>query len=262
MTTTDQAVANLQLCWESLDAFIASLDDSQWEVQSLCPDWTIGGVVTHLAAVEHMLAGQPAAAFAESLPFEKVGAFMAETSDLDRSALIDRYQSVIATRKVDLGSMTDADMAGPSMTPVGPGTYGRFMAVRVFDFWVHEQDMRVPLGLPGHESGAAAEMAIDEIEMSLGYIVGKKVGLEDGRGLTINLTGPVERTMHVKVEGRAGQVPELADPDAVVTCDSTTFALLACGRIDPQGPIDEGRIGWSGDAELGERAARNLRFTM
>jgi hypothetical protein len=44
--------------------------------------------------------------------------------------------------------------------------------------------------------------------------------------------------------------------------DSTTFVQLACGRIDPQARIDAGAISWTGDAELGERAARNLRFTM
>jgi hypothetical protein len=38
--------------------------------------------------------------------------------------------------------------------------------------------------------------------------------------------------------------------------------LLACGRIDPQAPIDAGAITWVGDTDLGERAARNLRFTM
>jgi hypothetical protein len=37
---------------------------------------------------------------------------------------------------------------------------------------------------------------------------------------------------------------------------------LACGRIDPQGAIDTGAITWTGDAELGERTARNLRYTM
>jgi hypothetical protein len=137
------------------------------------------------------------------------------------------------------------------------------MAIRVFDYWVHEQDIRGPLGMPGHESGPAAAMAINEIEISLPYIVGKKIGLPDGKSLTFELTGPVERSMHVKVDGRAGNVESLDGPaDVVVTANSTAFALLACGRIDPQGPIDDGRISWSGDAELGEKAARNLRFTM
>ena len=58
------------------------------------------------------------------------------------------------------------------------------------------------------------------------------------------------------------QVDHLDDPDVVLTTDSTTFIQLACGRIDPQTLIDSGVLTWKGDAELGERAARNLRFTM
>ena len=95
-----------------------------------------------------------------------------------------------------------------------------------------------------------------------GYIIGRKVGLPDGASITIDLTGPIDRMFHVVVDGRAAQVEVLESPDVTVHTDSTTFALLACGRIDPQGPIDDGRISWEGDAEFGERAARNLAFTM
>jgi hypothetical protein len=38
--------------------------------------------------------------------------------------------------------------------------------------------------------------------------------------------------------------------------------LLACGRIDPEAAIASGKIRWTGDDEIGGRAARNLRFTI
>lgn len=44
--------------------------------------------------------------------------------------------------------------------------------------------------------------------------------------------------------------------------DTVTFIQLAAGRIDPQRQIDDGRVTWTGNVELGERAARNLRFTI
>ena len=80
--------------------------------------------------------------------------------------------------------------------------------------------------------------------------------------VTFDLTGPVTRTLHVRVDGKATAVDHLDDPDVVVTTDSTTFIQLASGRIDPQTQIDAGRIHWTGADELGDRAARNLRFTM
>ncbi len=262
MTTTDPAIANLFECWDSLDGLFASLGEADWETPSLCPDWNVRQVLVHLVSIETMLAGKGARSFAEDLPFGEAFDAASELETLEPAALVARWREVIATRRSELSAMTPDDLAHPSVTPVGPGTYGRFMAIRVFDCWVHEQDVRQPLGRPGHESGPAAEMAIDEIAGSLGYIVGKKIGLTDGQSITFELTGPVKRAMHVAVDGRAGVVDQLDDPTVTLAADSTTFALLACGRIDPAGPIDEGAIAWTGDDELGDRAARSLRFTM
>ena len=47
-----------------------------------------------------------------------------------------------------------------------------------------------------------------------------------------------------------------------LTTDTVTFIQLAAGRIDPQRQIDNGRVRWTGDSQLGDRTARNLRFTI
>ena len=261
-TALDPAITNLFACWDSLDELFASLADAEWDTPSLCPDWTVRQTLVHLASIEAMLAGKGARSFAENLPFGEALAAAEELEKLDASALLARWAAITRVRRDELATMTAEDLAHPSVTPVGPATYGRFMAVRVFDCWVHEQDVRVPLGRPGHEGGPAAEMALDEIAGSLGYIVGKKIGLGDGQSISFELAGPVSRTMHVAVDGRAAVVDQLDDPTVILSTDSTTFALLACGRIDPQGPIDDGQITWSGDDEIGDRAARSLRFTM
>lgn len=256
------AVDNLRRCFASVDELIASLATEQWATPSLCPAWTVRGVVGHLGGVEHMLLGEAPGSMTESIPFAKVGDWLAQVEALDDAAFLASYRNTIEARIAELDAVTDEQLELPSLTPVGPGTYGRFMAVRVFDYWVHEQDVRVPLGLPGHEAGPAAEMAIDEIHRSLPYIVGKKIGLDDGMSITFELTGPVQRSMHLVVDGRAALVESVDVADLTVTADSTTFALLACGRVDPQGPIDDGRITWSGSDEWGERTARNLAFTL
>ncbi len=261
-----ETLQNLEICVRSLEELLPSLTDEQWEAQSLCPDWTVREVITHLAGVEHMLTEWKPQSAEEPLPFEKLAAsvaeFAARTEGASGAELVDRWRSIMDIRRTQWAAMTVEDLDRECMTPVGPATYGRFMAIRVFDHWVHEQDIRRPLGIPGHETGPAAEMSIDEIQGSLGYIAGKKIGLPDGISMTVSLTGPVTRTMHVAVDGRARVVPALDHPDVTLTSDSTTFALLACGRIDPSAEIEGGRISWSGDDEWGERAARNLAFTM
>jgi hypothetical protein len=195
-------------------------------------------------------------------PFDRAGAFVQETAGLGAGAFMERVHDVLARRRQDLTTLGPSDLARPSWTPVGPGTYGRFMEIRIFDLWVHERDITTPLRRPTDDTGARAEIALAEVEGSLGYIVGKKVGLPDGKSIVFHLSGPLTRDLTVVVDGRAAVVSAVAEPDVEVWTDTVTFVQLACGRIDPQVPIDAGIIHWSGDAELGERAARNLRFTM
>lgn len=262
MTSRTETTDALTGCYHDLGALIQSLTSDQWAVQSLCPDWTVRGVVSHLAGVEHALTGWRPQPDDDKPPFAKVGPFMSEVAGLRDDDFTARVAGVLADRRRDLAAATDDDFARASMTPVGPGTYHRFMNVRIFDFWVHQRDMTVPLGLTTDDAGPAAEITVDEVHGSLGYITGKKIGLPDGMSLAVHLTGPVTRDLYVAVDGRAAVVDELASPSVELTTDSLTFVLLACGRIDPQGAIDDGRITWSGDAEWGERAARNLAFTM
>jgi len=216
------------------------------------------GVAVHVTAIETVLLGwRPG----DEHPFTRLGAVSTELSALTPDELRARHHDVIGRRHDELHAMTDEDFDAASVTPVGPGTYGRFMAIRVFDTWVHERDIRVPIGVPGDDTGPAAEMALDEVESSLGYIVGKKIGLPDGYGIAFHLTGPVTRTMYAKVEGRASRVDALDAPDITLTTDSLTFMLLACGRIDPNDAITATRITWTGDDDLAGHAARHLAFT-
>ncbi|GAB3217142.1 maleylpyruvate isomerase family mycothiol-dependent enzyme [Mycolicibacterium hippocampi] len=253
----DELRGALQHCYAAFETLCADLGDDDWRAQSLCPEWTVRDVVDHVTSIEAVMAGWLPDDDTTPPPFEKAGEFLADTAGYP-----DKVRAVYDLRRRDLAALSDDDLDRPCWTPVGPGTYGRFLAIRVFDFWVHERDITTPLGRATDDTGVAAEIALAEVENSIGYIVGKKVGLPDGKSLTFDLTGPLPRRLHVAVDGRAARVEHLEHPDVTVTTDSTTFIQLACGRIDPQAQIDSGAISWTGDDELGDRAARNLRFTM
>jgi len=262
MSTRTEIIANLDECWTSSSALARSLTPDDWTTQSLCPNWTVQGVFAHLTAIEEVLLGWWPTGPTDPPPFAAIPAIHEELADAPTTTVIQRFDTIVDRRRAELATMDDAAFATPCMTPVGPATYGRFMAIRVFDCWIHERDIRVPLDLTGADGGSAAEMALDEVRGSLGYIVGKKIGLPDGMGIAFELTGPVREQLFVWVDGRAAVVDELPRRDATVTTDSLTFMLLACGRIDPEAAVADGRITWSGDDDLGARAARNLRFTM
>lgn len=262
MRRLDEIRNALESCYLATEALCAKLKDVEWQVQSLCPDWNMRGVVNHVTGVEAVMAGWLPVDSLALPPLELANEFERETADLDNAAFVERVHATYNRRRTDLAALTESDLERPSWTPTGPGTYGRFLEMRVFDFWVHERDITTPLSRPSDDTGCAAEIALGEIERSLGYIVGKKIGLPDGKGIAIRLTGPISRELNVLVDGRAKRVDRIEHPDVEIVTDSTTFIQLACGRIDPQGAIDSGAITWNGDAELGEKAARNLGFTM
>ncbi len=262
MDDRETTIGALIGCYDELEALLGDLDEGEWQVQSLCPDWTVKGVVTHLAGVEDLLVGWLPQGPEDLPPFEKMAAFATEADALSGPELATRASSILDQRRSELRSLSGDDLARPGMTPVGPGTYGRFMEIRVFDFWVHQRDMTMPLGRPTDDSGPAATIALDEVHRSMGYIVGKRIGLPDGMSIAFRLRGGVDRAIDVVVDGRAGVVDQLEDPDVTVNADTTTFVMLACGRLDPQEQIDAGRISWTGDDRWGDTAARNLRFTM
>ncbi len=261
---TDLAITrgSLEQCYNAIEALSARLDPAQWRVQSLCPDWKARDVVQHLAMMERVMTGWLPSGPQELPHFDRVAAVEQEMAALDDKAFAGLVGQTFAARRRDLAALTPADMDRPSWTPVGVKTYGRFLEIRVFDFWVHERDITTPLGLRTDDAGPAAEIALAEVEGSLGYIVGKRIGLPDGASIVFHLTGPITRDLSVVVDGRARIVDHVARPDVELTTDTVTFIQLACGRLDPQGPIDAGEVTWTGDRELGDRAARNLRFTM
>ncbi len=254
-------VSGYETMFAYYDELCGRLRADQLAVRSLCPDWDLRGVVAHVVGVEDALDGW-APSTENPPPFAGVGAFAHEVAGLSPTDLAARAGAVTASRLAHLRSL-DADVVdAPSFTPTGIRTYRAFLQIRLFDMWVHARDIALPLGERLDDSGFVAETAVTEVAGSAGYIVGKKVGLPDGMSIVFHLDGGVRRDIAVRVDGRAAVVPDIENPDVEVFADTETFVLLAAGRVDPQERIDRGRISWQGDATWGERAARNLAYTM
>jgi uncharacterized protein (TIGR03083 family) len=262
VTDLDAVRSSLEQCYDAIEAICARMDQAQWQAKSLCPDWTARDVVSHLGMMERVMTGWLPRNAEEAAPLDRIGPYQDEVSRLDNAAFADRISDIFTGRRADLAKLTSDDLSLPSWTPIGPRTYGGFLDIRIFDFWVHERDITTPLGWTTDDAGPRAEIALGQVVSSIGYIVGKKVGLPDGTSIVFHLNGPLRRDVAVVVDGRARQVDVVANPTVELTADSTTFIQLAAGRIDPQEQIDAGKVTWTGDGELGDRAARSLRFTI
>jgi uncharacterized protein (TIGR03083 family) len=283
--------------WTSLAFVGAALAEEEWLFATACPGWNVAAQYAHVIGTESMLLGRPSPEIDPGRPEHvrnDIGGFnevwVATLAGQPRETVLAQFDEVTEARRAALDAMSEDDFSAPAWTPIGQSDYRRFMQIRVFDCWVHEQDVRDAVRRPGHEDGPVAEQAIDEIARALGYLVGKKAGAPDGSAVTLELTGPVERSFHVAMEGRAKLVASLDGPaTATVTLASSTFTRLACGRVDPGAVLDRppgaadgsGRGGagaggsgqagaaegagkglLSGDIDLARRVVANLAFTI
>jgi uncharacterized protein (TIGR03083 family) len=262
----DRLVDLLGAEWSSIAELLADLPSEDWSATVL-PGWDVHDVLAHMVGTECALSGMelpPVPDGSEHVRNDigKVNeAWVASRRAVSHQDLLAEFVAITAKRLASLRSMSVHDFYAPSWTPAGPGTYARFMQIRVFDCWMHEQDIRAAVGRPGNESGPAAERSLDEVVGALGYIIGKRGRAPDGSSVLIRLTGPIERDLHVIVEGRARVTDTLeGEPTAMITLSSSLFLRLAGGREDPEASAEAVRL--DNDLDLARQLASNLAFTI
>ena len=262
-------LTGLTEAWGLWDAFGEGLSDADWSTPSRCPGWTVQDNLAHIVGTEYMLDGRPSPEIEVSGDHIKhaIGAanekWVESMRPMSGPEVLAAFREISAKRLADLDAMSDEEFTAEGWTPVGEAPYGRFMAIRVYDAWLHLQDCREPLGMPGDESGLPAEMSIDEVGTAIGYIIGKKGGAPDGSRVEVTLTGPVERVLRVAVDGRASAVDEFdGPPTATLALSSSDFAALTGGRADPGPYLADGRVVLGGDEALARQLAENLAFTI
>ena len=253
--------------FDHLVALGEGLGEEEWETRSEVPGWTVKDNYSHVIGTELMLLGRPdqSVDVGEAPHLRNdIGRFN-EVSVLARRSrpgaeVLAELVEVVEARRAALAGMSEDDFDAESFTPAGKDTYGRFMQIRVFDCWIHEQDCREPLGRPGHDAGPAVEVALDEMATAMGFVVGKKAGAADGQSVRLQLTGPTARTIDVRVDGRATVVDDLDQPTTTITIPTLLWVRFAAGRRpgDPSHPA----VTIDGDQALGRSVIENAAYTI
>ncbi len=265
-------LAGLFAVWEDIETLVSGFDEAQWQAPTALPGWKVHDVVAHVIGTESMLqgAGTPDADIDVSTlkhVRNDIGVlnerWVRRLRDLSDAELLEKFRTTMAERRMALSDMSNHDWNQVTATPAGPDTYGRFMRVRVFDCWMHELDVRDAVGQHAGVSelvGPAAEQSLDEMATSMGFVVGKLGGAPDGSRVSIELMGPVGRTINVAVDGRAQVVDDFGDDDPTTTIrlDALVFARLAGGRTN----VDHDAITYGGDEAVGRRIVEHLNYVI
>ena len=276
ITTLDKSdvLPGLFAVWDSIDALLEGLPETGWQAATPLPGWCVRAVVSHIIGTESFLEGiAPPQPDIDVKVLEHVrndiGAmnecWVRHLSGESGNSVLERYRAVTGKRRKVLTSLPDEEWNALTPTPVGPDSYGRFMRVRVFDCWMHEQDIREALLRPSSDDelgGPASQLSLDEIAATMGFVVGKLAKAPDGSRIQFELTGPLTRSIRVSVDGRAQVVDDFGglEPTATIRLDALQFTRLAGGR--PMCPARAQDVELGGDKDVAAQIVEHLNFVI
>lgn len=267
-------LAGLFAVWDSIDALLDGLPEADWQAKSPLPGWDVKAVVAHLIGTESFLMG--VAAPEPDVDVSALGHVRNPIGVMNEywvrhlcgesgASLLERFRSVTEKRRKALTDLSNEEWNAATTTPAGPDSYGRFMRIRVFDCWMHEQDIRHALQQELSDeqlAGPASRLSLDAISTSMGFVVGKLAKAPEGSRVLFELTGPLTREIRVNVEGRAQVVDDFGgqEPTATIRIDGLQFTRLAGGR--PKSPARSQDIEFGGDKDLAAHIVERLNFVI
>jgi len=239
-----------------------------------CPGWTVLDQIAHVASLEAMVAGEPEPdvdishhAHVRHAFGARVERYVESRRGRDLEEVLDELEERLAERLMFYRSGTEwaeREVAGP----FGTTTWGDLLAIRTFDIWVHEQDVREALERPGGLDSGAAALAVSRLFAALPRIVAREAAIEPGNAVVLDLTGPTVGRAGARVEehdGKARGIPLFTGdaeehPDVVTTSLTMSTAVagrLAGGRKAP----DELHVVVHGDDEVARRVMAAMAIT-
>jgi uncharacterized protein (TIGR03083 family) len=269
-TDQDRLSALVAVWWEAIDSFTHVLErvgDDQWAMPTDLPGWDVHAIASHTAHLESLLAGRAhddveigdaphAHGMMGQFTEQGVVARRPETSD----ALITEIRESTTARHTQLLADPPTDPSAPAPGVFGAigWTTGLLLRNRPLDVWMHEQDIRRALDLPGNLDSAAAIHSTDYLMESLPYVVGKRAQAPVGSVVRLDVADHAPMTVVVGEDGR-GRVaaPDDGEPTVTLSMDRETFVVLAGGRR----PAEPDVVGVSGDDELGAQVLTAMAVT-
>jgi uncharacterized protein (TIGR03083 family) len=210
---------------------LRGLTAGEWSTPSRCGGWTVQDVVEHLAGVNRFwslsiragLRGEPTRLLASFDPVRVPAAMVEAARGASASATLESFQATSAELAAVVASLTDADWDRPAEAPPGHVAIRAVVLHALWDSWVHERDILVPLSRP-----QAVES--DEVFLSLAWAAALGPGVRAAAGSTsAGSLGVIGHDPEIKLTVQAGRVvtvhPGVPD-DADATIEGDAVQLV------------------------------------
>lgn len=221
---------------------LASLTDEQWAHPSRCEGWSSRDVIVHLDSTNSFwafsiaagLRGEPTQFLAGFDPVASPAQLVAGSPDSSASEVLDRFTASTDTLVSLLASLNDDDWSALAEAPPGHLSVSAVAHHALWDSWVHERDILLPLGIaPAEET--------DEIAACLRYAAALAPAFAISRGavgtgiLAVDVTAP-DISFVVEIGDRAAVRSGIA---ADVDLRLTGAAVDLLEALSIRRPIDQ-----------------------
>ena len=250
--------------WNSIYNLSQTLTEDEWAYETDCPGWSVKDCFSHLIGIEHRLLGRPVGCtdLEESAHVKNELGRRNEIDILLRrkvssESLVEEFNEVNSERLKIL--LKEVDFSKSVETPIGPGSLKDLVTMRVFDCWVHEQDIRRAVGRRGNISSQVALHCLLYVKNFMPYVVGKKAKIPEGKTILFKISDQTIESFSIGVrEGRAIFLEGDSRPDTSIETSVDVFLMLACGRKKINHILENDNISIHGDKDLGIRVASEI----
>ncbi len=258
----------VDIWWSGITDFTHLLEElppAAWAKETDLPGWTVWDVAAHTAHLEHLLAGgrhddvkvvdaPHARGFMGEFTEQGVIARLGRSKD---ELINEIRESATATHTAILSDGVPEGTT-PARDPFGAigWTNRTLWRNRPLDLWMHEQDVRRAVAMPGNLDSPGALHSVNYLSDSLGLVLAKRAAAPAGAVLRLEVDGHAPRAFTVTESGRGEELTDVPDSaDVTLSFDRESFARVAGGR----GPGD--RVSISGDEELGGQILDSMAVT-
>lgn len=248
---------------------LGALDPTDWSKPTVCPGWDVHDVVGHVLNdyVRRLSGSRDGYAGAVFANDETLPDYLARTNDEFVKATRQMSPRVVIELLEQLGPQLDAmwamrDLEGPAdldvswaATDVGSPAW-LDIAREYTEFWVHQQQVRDAVGVPGADDTELMGPVLDTFARALPYAL-RSEERPEGTVVKLELTGPAGGQWFATRHADRWALTSVGEePSARVSMDQDTFWRLATRGID----VEEarGRADLSGDPALGAAATTLL----
>lgn len=267
--SSQTTVDKMESVWQSIISFCDGLTEQEWKTPTDCPGWSVQDQLSHLGGSESRLLGRQAPdhtaadlSHVKNESGERNEVVVDWRRKWSGAEVLAEFRELTNERLRQLRAMSENDFTAETQTPIGPGTVHMLLEIRIFDAWIHLQDMRRALQRPGDMAGAVAEHAVGRCAMAMPFVVGRKAQAADGVTVLFDITGAAGRTLAIEVANKRAHVlnSSPSSPTVQLCMDAETFTCLSCGRWELNQALSAGKIQIDGDQSLGTTIVEQMNI--